>query len=166
MSFHHFSVEQGLPNYSVISLTQDKLGFMWIGTVDGLCRYDGLRFKVYRYNAKDSTSLSSNHVISLFTDSKGVVWAGTSAGLNRYNVKLDRFDRIPLNKARAGGVFCIYEDSQERIWVGSIIGLFMMDEKGGSVVSFQNKTAGNIIKAISEDKKNGYGLAQTRDLPA
>ncbi|ULT44635.1 hypothetical protein KRR40_15650 [Niabella defluvii] len=96
VSFQHFSVEQGLPNYSIY-LTQDKMGFMWIGTVDGLCRYDGIRFKTYRSNANDTGTLFSNHIIFLFTDSKGIVWVGTSAGLNKYNVVQDRFERITFS---------------------------------------------------------------------
>src|SRR5690606_11397054 len=63
VSFRHFSVGQGLPNYSVLSITQDKRGFMWLGTADGLCRYDGLRFKIYKRVADDSLSISNNNIL-------------------------------------------------------------------------------------------------------
>jgi signal transduction histidine kinase/ligand-binding sensor domain-containing protein/CheY-like chemotaxis protein/AraC-like DNA-binding protein len=164
VSFQHFSVEQGLPNYSAISLTQDKLGFMWIGTVDGLCRYDGIRFKTYRSNANDTSSLLGNHIISLFTDSKGIIWIGTSTGLNKYDVKLDRFERIPFGINQVGSVFCIYEDSRGQIWVGSANGLYMIPPNGSPSVSFQNKTAGNSVRAILEDKNKGVWVGTDKGL--
>jgi signal transduction histidine kinase/ligand-binding sensor domain-containing protein/CheY-like chemotaxis protein/AraC-like DNA-binding protein len=163
VSFQHFSVEQGLPNYSAISLTQDKMGFMWIGTVDGLCRYDGIRFKTYRSNANDTGTLFSNHIIFLFTDSKGIVWVGTSAGLNKYNVVQDRFERITFSNQIAS-VFCIYEDSKEQIWVGSANGLYMIPPNGSPFVSFLNKPAGNSVRAILEDKNNGIWVGSDKGL--
>ena len=164
VSFQHFSVEQGLPNYSAISLTQDKMGFMWIGTVDGLCRYDGIRFKTYRSNAGDTSSLLGNHIISLFTDSKGIIWVGTSTGLNKYDVKLDRFERVPFSNSQTGSVFCIYEDSKRQIWVGSANGLYMIPANGSAFVSFQNKTAGNSVRAILEDKNKGIWVGTDKGL--
>lgn len=164
VSFQHFSVEQGLPNYSAISLTQDKMGFMWIGTVDGLCRYDGIRFKTYRSNASDLNSLSGNHIISLFTDSKGIIWVGTSTGLNKYDVKQDRFERVPFSNNQTGSVFCIYEDSKRQIWVGSANGLYMIPPNGSPPVSFQNKTAGNSVRAILEEKNNSLWVGTDKGL--
>ena len=164
VSFQHFSVEQGLPNYSAISLTQDKMGFMWMGTVDGLCRYDGIRFKTYRSNASDTSTLLGNHILSLFTDSKGIIWVGTSTGLNKYDVKLDRFERISFSNNRTGSVFCIYEDSKAQIWVGSANGLYMIPPNGLPFVSFQNKTAGNSVRAILEDKNKGIWAGSDKGL--
>jgi len=157
ISFRQFSVEQGLPNYSVISLTQDKAGFIWAGTTAGLCRYDGTRFRVYKHDSQKAGQLSGNHVHSLFTDTGGTLWVGTSTGLDRYDARQDLFKKVRINGNSPTGVFCIYEDSRSRIWVGSTNGLFRLGKTPGEKSVFfyaaeNNKgIAGNLVKAIFED---------------
>ena len=71
-----------------MSIVQDRQGFIWIGTEDGLNRYDGYRFRIYRPTA-DPSSLSDVQGTVLFEDSRGVLWIGTNSGLNRYNADRD-----------------------------------------------------------------------------
>ncbi len=89
--FDRFSVKDGLSQNTVFAISQDSLGRMWFGTMDGLSRYDGYDFKVWRNSANDSTSLSSNIIRHLFTDSAGRVWIGTGQGLSLYNPADDSF---------------------------------------------------------------------------
>src|SRR6187455_3376039 len=81
----HISVADGLSQSSVYDIVQDKKGFMWIATQDGLNRYDGTNFQVYRDEPFDTNSISSNSTSSLLCDSRGRIWAGTANhGLNLY----------------------------------------------------------------------------------
>ncbi|MFT4093360.1 MAG: two-component regulator propeller domain-containing protein [Niabella sp.] len=146
-SFRQFSVEQGLPSYSVISITQDKKGFMWLGTTDGLCRYDGIRFKIYRRTAADTSQISHNNILSLFTDAKGRVWAGTSNGLNRYNEKTDAFEYEGLNSSKGRQVWAIYEDSKGRLWVGGSDGLTLMSNQKNIHFNIQST-----VRSVFEDR--------------
>jgi len=65
IKFEHLSVEDGLSNNIVLPITQDSRDFMWFGTEDGLNKYDGYKFTVYRHNAEDSLSMSGNYIMSL-----------------------------------------------------------------------------------------------------
>ena len=90
--FIKYSTQMGLSSSNQRCIAQDKEGFIWIGTEDGLNRFDGHTFKVYRKNPGDSTSLQSNIINCLYVDSKGVLWVGTYAGgLSRYNKEKNDF---------------------------------------------------------------------------
>src|SRR6188768_3271836 len=71
MKFEHIDGENGLSQNTVISIFQDSRGFMWFGTRDGLNKYDGYKFKVYKNVAKDPTSISGNFIQTIYEDSKG-----------------------------------------------------------------------------------------------
>jgi hypothetical protein len=84
--FERISVEQGLSQNTVSSILQDSRGFLWIGTSDGLNRYDGTGFKVYRHDPLNPTSLSHNVITALAEDEQGMLWIGTDGGgLNQYD---------------------------------------------------------------------------------
>lgn len=92
VNFSKLSIQDGLSNMYVNSIVQDKYGFMWFGTNDGLNRYDGKNIKVYKNDKVVQNSLSNNVIIKLFEDSRGNLWIATTNGLNRYNRKNDSFD--------------------------------------------------------------------------
>lgn len=73
-------MEEGLSQLSVLKIHQDKSGFMWFATRNGLNRYDGNSFVVYKHSNGDSLSLSSNHVTALAEDDRGNLWVGTMNG--------------------------------------------------------------------------------------
>ncbi len=93
--FRRLTSEDGLSSDQTWDLAQDKRGFMWFCTADGLNRYDGSRIKVYRHALNDPHSLSNNLVSSVFEDSTGVLWVGTWDGLNRFDPKTDQFVHYP-----------------------------------------------------------------------
>ena len=94
LRFDQISVEQGLSHSTVNCLLQDHYGFLWLGTDDGLNRYDGYDFALYKQNPDDPHSLSDNRVWSLFEDSSGVLWVGTyGGGLNRFDRNTGQFTR-------------------------------------------------------------------------
>jgi ligand-binding sensor domain-containing protein/signal transduction histidine kinase/DNA-binding response OmpR family regulator len=166
LSFNNFTIENGLSQNSVVAITQDKAHFLWFGTRQGLNRYDGYQFKIYRNNPEQKQSLSSNEITQLLTDSKGRMWVGTVNGLNRYDQVRDQFMRVKLgaiNKKKNPVIESIYEDRQHRIWVGSSSGLHLLtDDTKNTFHSFQfgqkKKTTDNTIYAIFQDKKENIWL--------
>ena len=91
-----FSSDLDLSNSMITDIAQDGNGFLWIATEDGLNRFDGLNFKIYRNIPGNTYSLTSNFVRSLYVDSSGRLWVGTINGLLRYNYMKDYFDEVEL----------------------------------------------------------------------
>ena len=90
--FEHITSQEGLSQSTVLKIYQDRKQFLWIATTDGLNRYDGKNFTVFRHDFQDSLSLSNNDVNGLFEDSKGHFWVGTRAGgINLYNPRNEKF---------------------------------------------------------------------------
>ncbi len=114
--FEHLTSDNGLSRNSVSSIMQDKYGFMWFGTWNGLNKYNGYDFKVYKSDLKDSSSISNNRINHIFKDSTGALWIETIDGLyNRYNYKTDNFTRFAEDKIPAGILdnFMVVNEVQE-----------------------------------------------------
>jgi len=129
LTFRQLTVENGLSQNAVMSITQDKLGFMWFGTRYGLNRYDGIHFKTYKTIPGNTASIPDNIINALLTDKEGTVWIGTLAGLCRYNNETDLFEHITLMPGVNPYVACLYEDAQQQLWVGTNYGLFKLTNK-------------------------------------
>ena len=98
LKFERIDLDDGLPNSTVNCILQDRRGFMWFATGDGLVRYDGYEMKVYTNALKDENSLSNNYVQSLFEDKDGLLWIGTyGGGLNRFDPVTEKFTRLLHN---------------------------------------------------------------------
>jgi PAS domain S-box-containing protein len=133
--FVHLSVAEGMSQGSGMSILQDRLGFIWIMTEDGLDRYDGYRFRVYR-SSDDPTSLSDVQGSIVFEDSQGVLWIGTNGGLSRYNRETDNFTRFhsdPNNPQTLSSdmVLSICESRTGLLWIGTNDGLNSLDPNTG-----------------------------------
>ncbi len=139
LRFEHILQENGLSHSKVNCIVQDRRGFMWFGTNEGLNRYDGYQFTVYLNDPGDPNSLSANLVRCLLEDSRGNLWVGTEpGGLNLYDRKLERFIRLSqdsLSEIRLHDDYInsIAEDTRGRVWLGTSGGIEMVD--------LQNKTA-------------------------
>lgn len=88
--FKVFDTSDGLPDNTVKCITQDSLGFIWMGTFNGLCRFDGKEFITYRHNPADENSIANNHMEALLATGADL-WIGTENGLNRYDFAKDCF---------------------------------------------------------------------------
>jgi ligand-binding sensor domain-containing protein len=97
MVFKNLTTNMGLSHGDIISICQDHTGYMWIGTGDGLNKYDGIEFTVYKFNKKDSTTLNNSYINSVYEDRQNNLWIGTSSGLCKYNRERDNFERINYN---------------------------------------------------------------------
>src|SRR5574339_416633 len=83
--FEHLSIEDGLSQNAGLTIFQDSRGYLWIGTQDGLNRYDGYGFKIFKHDPDDPTSLSHNSILAVAEDTNGYLWIGTwGGGLNRF----------------------------------------------------------------------------------
>ena len=131
ISFQHLSPEQGLPIHYATGIVQDTSGFIWIGTMAGLARYDGVRCKVYDHDRQDPYSLSDILVRSVFLSKNGSLWVGTQHGFNRFDFNTQRFERFHFTKysERSDYIRCIEEDSRGKLWLGSAYGVIIFDPK-------------------------------------
>lgn len=117
-----FTIENGLSQTSVNCLIQDTKGFLWIGTQDGLNKYDGYTFRVFRNNPADTNSLSNNFINCIYEDADGNIWVGTNYGLNMYNVHTEKFTRYfhvaqDINSLKEDEIYDIYQDQSGYIWI-------------------------------------------------
>jgi ligand-binding sensor domain-containing protein len=92
--FKHYQVEDGLANNRVLCSLQDSKGFMWFGTVQGLCRFDGYTFKTFQKNRLDNTALQGNYITCLYEDAKEQLWIGTAEGLHQYTAATESFSLL------------------------------------------------------------------------
>lgn len=91
IKLEHISVDDGLSQSAVYAFTQDKKGYLWVATRDGLNQYNGSNFQVYRHTETDSSSIASNIVWALRSDQRGGVWAATTAGISYFDPLLEKF---------------------------------------------------------------------------
>jgi ligand-binding sensor domain-containing protein len=166
--FRHFSREQGLSQVAGQSLSQDTLGFLWIGTQDGLNRFDGYRFKVFRNDRDNKNTLSSNFVWCTLHDKAGTLWVGTRRGLNRFDAEHESFVSYvnnPLDSSSIPSdvVLSLFQDREKRYWVGTAKGLCLFDPRSGKFVQLRNKSGPNTIdvRCVYQDNR-GRILAGTR----
>jgi ligand-binding sensor domain-containing protein/signal transduction histidine kinase len=120
LKFSRIEVNAGLSNSNITCFLQDSNGFLWIGTRDGLNKYDGYDFKVYRNDQEDSTSLLKNNIYVLFEDSHQTLWVSTrGGGLHYYDKKYDRFVRVTQFSSYCV-VASISEDQQKNLWISGM----------------------------------------------
>ena len=100
--FDHLTRENGLPSNKVNSVIQDFQGFIWIGTTNGIARYDGHDMKIFRSIPGDASSLVDNTIFSIYQTSDSLIWIGTGNGLSTYDEKSHTLKNFPFNKKGNG----------------------------------------------------------------
>jgi ligand-binding sensor domain-containing protein/signal transduction histidine kinase len=135
LRFDHLSVEDGLSQSTVFSILQDRMGYLWFGTEDGLNRFDGYEFTVYRHQGKMPGALSDNWISALYEDRGGVIWVATRRGIDRLDRPSERFTHIPapLPEREAWG---FAEDAAGDLWLGTDAGLYRLDRAKGTFTHF------------------------------
>ena len=176
VKFTHITNLDGLSQSTVQVMLKDRYGFMWFGTQEGLNRYDGYNFKVYRHQVKDTTSLRRSNVISLHEDRQGILWVGTASGaLSMYDRKRDCFIHYKESHGNFTGlsqssVTAIYDDKQNNFWVGTYWKLNLLNRKTGKITQFghDSKDDASIssdgINCILEDSKNNLWIGTSGGL--
>ncbi len=125
LSFIHIGKETGLSHNSIRHIVQDQTGFLWIGTEDGLNRFDGNKMVVFKQNTDDPSSLSSNFIEHISIDNKGNLWVGTVQGLNRLDPTTGLFERFEHDPADPSTlpfpqVLTSLPDEDGYLWIGGI----------------------------------------------
>lgn len=164
--FDTFNIEEGLSQSVANDIVQDSRGFLWIGTQDGLNRYDGYAFTIYKPNPDDPASLSDGWVTALYAGDDGSLWVGTNqGGLNHFDIKTDTFTRYrhnpdDPNSLTAGTIQVITQDRSGMLWVGTRDGLNRLDPVSGAVTRYlsdpDNPTTSlshNTVQDIFQDSK-------------
>ncbi len=163
--FKQFNVEDGLSQSWVQCILQDTLGFMWFGTDDGLNRFDGYTFKVYKHNNTTNKNLRSNSIRCITEDLKGRIWIGTLSGLHLFErgsesfLAKDGWPTLQINDI----VRC-----KNKLFVGTILGLYVLDTENDSAsllnVKNQKMLFNSIINALVVDKQNNIWIGTTNGL--
>ena len=135
-TFENLSIKEGLSNEYVTSIFQDSRGYMWIGTKDGLNRYDGHIVKVYNFSIDKDKSLSSTYINDIVEDHKGNIWVATDSGLDIIEVDTDNIininniDRTNKDKIKNLKITSLLKDNIEDVmWIGTENGLMKIDIK-------------------------------------
>jgi signal transduction histidine kinase/ligand-binding sensor domain-containing protein/DNA-binding response OmpR family regulator len=166
LRFEHLGVEIGLPHSNVICILQDKKGFMWFGTRDGLSKYDGYKFTVYKNNPEDKTSISHNMITNIVEDQNGDLWIATWGGLNKFDQSKETFTQYveegsPTSLAsNLIDPHSLFLDDDENLWVGTGgAGVDMLDKKTNTFIHYKHdpnnpkSLSNNYVKSIYKDSE-------------
>jgi ligand-binding sensor domain-containing protein/signal transduction histidine kinase/CheY-like chemotaxis protein len=160
--FERLSIEDGMPQSNVNQILQDRRGFIWVGTSNGLARYDGYTFKVFKHSGKNQNSLTGNVIRTIFEDRSANLWIGTELGLNHFNPRTEQFNRFRQNANNPKSlshdvVNAITQDRSGNIWIGTRGGLNRFDPKTGQFTHYKyninnpKSLSHNNVWAILED---------------
>ena len=131
--FETLTIEDGLSQNAVLSIAQDSQGFLWLGTEDGLNKYDGYGFTVYKHDPDDPGSVVDNFISELYVDREGELWIGTRSGLDRFDRETGSFIHYPGEDhpeiyLDGAWVISLFEDEDGSLWIGTQAeGLFALD---------------------------------------
>jgi len=175
VQFNSISLKDGLPQASVTCIMQDRDGFVWVGTQDGLSRYDGYSFVTIRNSPGDNESLSSNNITAIHQDASGYIWVGTTFGLNRldpYTFRSTNFYHWFEDKAALSNnkITAIAEDQYGRIWIGTNNGLNLLVSETGRFMRYliqpndSTSLSSNVVNCLRIDHHNKLWVGTTGGL--
>ena len=134
-NFENITVRDGLCDDQCLSISSDKSGFIWIGTNEGLNRFDGYSPKIYRSNPFDSTALSGNKIFDTYTDKDGYLWISTDKSIDKYLHGSNSFKRFSTGTSPT----FVIEDNNGNIWVATLSnGLFRINKNNNKVLKTRN----------------------------
>lgn len=175
--FEQLSTEEGLSESVVNVILQDHLGFVWLGTQDGLNKFDGYGFTVYKNDPSDPNSLSQSYITSLFEDQQGDLWIGTdTGGLNRFDRRQGSFSRYRHDREDSGSlssnrISAILQDAEGVLWIGTAdAGLNRFDRQTGTFIHFRNQLdnpnslSDDSINSIYQDRSGDLWIATARGI--
>ena len=138
--FRHYRNDSGLSNNTVMACLQDRKGFIWFGTKEGLSRFDGFQFKIFLHNPSVPNCLLNNFILSMCEDGDGCIWIGTSDGICFYLPDNDYFGTIESENYKIRGmVIDVKADNKNCIWIATYSGLYRYDKrsKEAELLSFR-----------------------------
>ena len=151
--FDHLKAEDGLAGNSISSIIQDKRGFIWFGTQDGLNRYDGKEFLLFEHKPFDKNTIRHNVIQTMFYDKeKDLIWLGSYGGLSSFNPENFEITHYPLSKIKDSKkkfsrvIVSIAKDSSGTLWIGTLSGLISLVPETGE------------IREYTKDNNNDFSL--------
>jgi signal transduction histidine kinase/ligand-binding sensor domain-containing protein/DNA-binding response OmpR family regulator len=174
LKFDHFNSEDGLSHSNVISIFQDRTGFMWFCTRDGLNKYDGYKFTVYKNDEHNKNSISQNAVYEAIEDADNNLWIATRGGLSKFDKHSEQFTQYKHinddpNSLSNDLINCIFEDSDKNLWVGTDGGgLDKLDRKTNKFFHYwpggNYGLTSNLIGDIFEDSQHNLWIGSGNGL--
>jgi len=175
INFTAITARDGLPSNTVNAVVKDKYGLMWFGTSNGLSRFDGSNFTVYRHEAGNNHSLPTNDVVALYEDRDGRLWVGTSnGGICYYDRKTDNFFRFKAENTLPNienvSARAFFEDHQGKLWIGNYGNLIIIDLKTLKIIAKRvrdkkvNEPGSFVVLSIFEDSRRRLWLGSNKGL--
>lgn len=157
INFNRLTIENGLSQSTALRIYQDSKGYMWIGTTDGLNKYNGKEFQVYKYSNSKENSISSNYIYSIVEDERNNIWVGTANGINKLNVETGNVKvYLPgevegtISHSQIEGILM---DSKNRMWVCTADGVNIYDS--------ENDSFNRVLFSENEEKSLSNQFAHT-----
>ncbi len=169
--FHRLTLDDGLSNSDINQIFQDKQGFIWMCTDDGLDVFDGYTFKTYKHNATDSTSISSNTVLCIAEDTEEQIWVGTNSGMNVFDRSRQTFKKYQHqpqnpNSLSNNRITKVCFDKENHLWVGTDQGINLYNKEKDNFIRYGVSEdlilniKGNNITALTYDNKGNIWTSE------
>ena len=175
LKFKRIGIPQGLSQNSANAIVQDKSGFIWVATQDGLNKFNGYEFSVFKHKQSDSTSIRDNFILSLLIDSDGDLWIGTSFGLDKLKSGSSRFEHFSLQNPVVNSkidetINSIVQDKYGNIWIATLDGLYILNPKTkelktyDSIISPNDSLTSKTVYKLFSDRKNNIWIGTDKGL--
>jgi signal transduction histidine kinase/ligand-binding sensor domain-containing protein/DNA-binding response OmpR family regulator len=168
--FKNLTTLDGLSQSHVRAIIKDKYGFMWFGTEEGLNKYDGYKFTIYKHDPDDESSISNNGIYDILEDNNGNIWIATLNGLNKFDREKNIFTRFYLHNSEFY-IRDLFQDSKNRIWLGTANGLYLVnDDNVNSFTHFShdadnnNSISDNMVYRIVENEEGALWIGTKNGL--
>ncbi|MBN2165995.1 MAG: response regulator [Marinilabiliaceae bacterium] len=153
LDFDQLSIDDGLTSSRANAIIQDSYGFIWIGTWNGLIKYDGNGVEIFQPKYRDTTALTNREITALVEDSDGLIWIGTTNGLNNLDPRTGKFEHFDIK----GSILSLFTDSAGDVWIGTAgYGLKHLNRKTRNITSYLGSEH---IHKIYEDSRKEFWLA-------
>jgi len=144
----HFSINNGLSQNFANSIYQDKYGYIWVGTQDGLNRFDGYEFVTYRQDSNNEYSLSNSYVVDIVGSKDSVIWLITNDGLEKFNYDTNRFLTVLKNKHHNKSVYStkvksLFENEKGQLWIRTIDGFILYSPNEEQFLEYKQSISDN-----------------------
>jgi diguanylate cyclase (GGDEF)-like protein len=160
-AIERYSTENGLPQSSVLAMVQTRDGYLWLGTYEGLARFDGLNFTVF--DKSNTPEMESNSIKALAEDRDGRLWVGTTSGLLRYSQ--NRFERFDSSQGlRSYFILCLFLDRSGTLWAGTTGGLHRWANERFQTFTTADGLCSNYITSLSDDGAGGLWIGTGQGL--
>lgn len=171
MNFENLTIDNGLSQATAEAIIQDSDGYIWIGTNDGVNRYNGSEFKVFDANDEDENSIISNYVTALIEDKNKNLWVGTDEGLSKINLNDYSINHYRYNKKNKDisyyAIIVMYMDDDGNLYMGNNKGVYLYNEKiddFDKIFGIENGLIDENVYSINKDKYGNLWIGTNQGL--